>query len=364
MKKLLSILLILALLLPVVAATAEVIGGPGYMYVYTANGKTLNVRSSPNSGDNVIGHLKYGARVYVTDFLGQWCAINFNGGTAYVQGRFLQWYELQSKPQPDPAEKEKKGKEAKRARELASERNVDSPFMIQVIATRTTGFINVREQPSSLNRRVESCPDGTTLEVNGETDHWYRVTDPRTGAAGYIYKDYTRVVPQPVQQVAAQTEAQLGKLNVNGEFALQCKLPEGYKLDVLMATGSKIVGGVIPEDASKPSMLLTIAYDEMFSDKERLNDLTAEEVETLKASFTALNEVEFSEMETSHGTKLLVAKETGEDEDFVDFISLYKGYSIEFVLTYPAGGANQTLTDEQIQMCVNFLSDLDFVSAT
>ena len=101
----------------------------------------------------------------------------------------------------------------------------------------------------------------------------------------------------------------------------------------------------------------------MFSDKERLNDLTAEEVETLKASFTALNEVEFSEMETSHGTKLLVAKETGEDEDFVDFISLYKGYSIEFVLTYPAGGANQTLTDDQIQMCVNFLSDLDFVPA-
>lgn len=363
MKKLLSLLLVLALLLPVAAATAEIIGGPGYMYVYTANGKTLNVRSSPNTGDNIIGHLKYGAQVYVSDFMGQWCAINFNGGTGYVQGRFLQWYAPKDKPQPDPAEKEKKEKEEKRAKELASEKDVDTPFMIEVVATRSTGFINVREQPSSLNRRVESCPDGTPLEVNGETDHWYRVTDPRSGASGYIYKDYTKVLPQPVQQVAADAEAQLGKLNVNGEFTLQCKLPEGYKLDVLMATGSKIVGGVIPEDASKPSMLLTIAYDEMFADKERLNDLTDEEVETLKASFSDLNEVEFSEMETSHGTKLLVAKETGEDEDFVDFISLYKGYSVEFVLTYTAGGENQTLTDDQIQMCVDFLSDLDFVPA-
>ena len=52
MRKLLSLLLVLALLLPVAAATAEIIGGPGYMYVYTANGKTLNVRSSPNTGDN------------------------------------------------------------------------------------------------------------------------------------------------------------------------------------------------------------------------------------------------------------------------------------------------------------------------
>ena len=76
-----------------------------------------------------------------------------------------------------------------------------------------------------------------------------------------------------------------------------------------------------------------------------------------------MNDVEFSEMETSHGTKLLVAKETGEDDDFVDFISLYKGYSVEFVLTNEAGASSQTLTDEQVQMCVDFLSDLDFIPA-
>ena len=362
MKKLLCLVLALALLIPAAAGMAAgLIGGPGYMYVYTANGKTLNVRSSPNTGDNIIGHLKYGSRVYVSDFLGDWCAISYNGSTAYVQGRFLQWYAPKAKPDPDPAEKEKEAKERKREVEIASEKDVDEPFMIQVVATRSTGFINIRKGPSSLDARIESCPDGTPLKVVGETENWYRVMDERNGKEGYIFKQYTRILPTPAQP--SVTEAQLGQLDVNGAFTIQCKLPEGYKLDVLMSTGSRIVGSVIPKDADKPRMLLTITYDEMFSDKERLNDLTDEEVETLKASFTDLNDVEFSEMETSHGTKLLVAKETGEDDDFVDFISLYKGYSMEFVLTNEAGTSSQTLTDDQIKMCVDFLSDLDFIPA-
>ena len=34
----------------------------GYYYVYTENGKTLNVRDTP--GGKVVGHLKYGDRIY------------------------------------------------------------------------------------------------------------------------------------------------------------------------------------------------------------------------------------------------------------------------------------------------------------
>ena len=363
MKKLLGLMLVLALLLPVAAGLAGGLVGPGTMFVCTANGKSLNVRSTPRVEDNIIGHLKYGAEVHVSEFQGDWCVIDWGDTCAYVQGRFLQWYAPKEKPQPDPAEKEKKEKEAKREKEIASEKDVDEPFMIQVVATRSSGFINMRKGPSSLDKRIEACPDGTPLEVNGETDNWYRVTDSRNGKSGYIFKQYTKLLPAPVQPADTDTEAQLGRLNVNGRFTLQCKLPEGYKLDVLISTSSRIIGAVLPTDSKKPRMLLTVAYDEMFADRESLNDLTDEEVETLKASFTDLNDVEFSEMETSHGTKLLVAKETGDDADFVDFISLYKGYSVEFVLSHDTEAEDQTLTDEQIKMCVDFLSDLDFVPA-
>ena len=120
---------------------------------------------------------------------------------------------------------------------------------------------------------------------------------------------------------------------------------------------------LVAEDEQRPQMMLTIAFDEMFANVDRMNDLSAEELETLKASFTDLNEVEFTEAETAAGTKLLVAKETGNDEDFVSIISLYKGYSIEFVLYPNPKAASQVLTDVQIQTGIEFLSNLDFIPA-
>ena len=94
-----------------------------------------------------------------------------------------------------------------------------------------------------------------------------------------------------------------------------------------------------------------------------MNNLSAEEIDTLKASFTDMNEVEFSETETAAGTKLLIARETGSDEDFVSILSLYKGYSVEFVLSPNPNAANQKLTDEQIQAGIAFLSALEFIPA-
>jgi hypothetical protein len=47
----------------------------------------------------------------------------------------------------------------------------------------------------------------------------------------------------------------------------------------------------------------------------------------------------------------------------VDILSVYKGYSIEFLMTPNPSAKNQTLTDAQTQMCIDFLSELDFVPA-
>ena len=47
--------------------------------------------------------------------------------------------------------------------------------------------------------------------------------------------------------------------------------------------------------------------------------------------------------------------------DFVDIMTVYKGYSIEFVMYPNPTAANQSLSDKQVQMCIDFLSNLDFV---
>ena len=73
--------------------------------------------------------------------------------------------------------------------------------------------------------------------------------------------------------------------------------------------------------------------------------------------------VEISYMKTAHGTKLMVVKEVTDGIDYVDFYTIYNGYEIEFVLTQSLANLGEPLTDEQIQMAVQFLSDLDFVAA-
>jgi uncharacterized protein YgiM (DUF1202 family) len=362
MKKLISILAAVALLLTMTVsiASAEEKGlGLGTMFVYTENGKTLNVRSTPETGDNVIGQLAYGAQVNVIGFEGGWARITYLGGTAWVQSRFLQWYAPGPKPTPQPEPKPDPDAEQMNA-ELNSEVSIPRTIA-QAQARRATGWVNMRIYPSKETGCVQTCPDGAELIAFAETINWYHVTDPATGNSGYIRKDFLKIVP--VEQPVVDEETRIGTLNVNGEFMLQGKIPEGYKLQVISARNTRIIAALVAEDESRPQMLLTIAFDEMFANKERMNDLSAEEIETLKASFTDMNEVEFTDGETAAGTKLLIARETGSDEDFVSIISLYKGYSVEFVLSPNPKAAEQKLTDEQIQTGIDFLSNLDFIPA-
>ena len=92
-----------------------------------------------------------------------------------------------------------------------------------------------------------------------------------------------------------------------------------------------------------------------------MNDMSEDDLKILENSFKELNEVEITYRETGHGTKLLVARETGSDDDFVDILAIYKGYFIEFNMTPSPDAANKELTDEQVQMCIDFLTDVDFI---
>ena len=366
MKKLISILTAVVLLLTVTVSFAAAEGklpGLGTMYVYTENGKTLNVRSTPETGDNIIGHLEYGAKVNVTAFEGSWAKIAYLGGNAWVQSRFLQWYVPGPKPtpQPDPEPEPVPDPDTEQMYEELQSEVAIPQTTVQAQASRTSGWVNMRVYPSKETGRVETCPDGTQLTAFAETINWYHVTDPVTGNSGYIRKDFLKVLP--FEQPVVDEETRIGTLNVNGEFMLEGKIPEGYTLQVLSARNTKIIAALVAEDESRPQMLLTIAFDEMFANVERMNDLSPEEIETLKATYTDMNDVAFSEAETAAGTKLLVARETGSDEDFASILSLYKGYSVEFVLSPNPNAAEQKLTDEQIQAGIDFLSNLEFIPA-
>ena len=157
----------------------------------------------------------------------------------------------------------------------------------------------------------------------------------------------------------AEKEA-IGAISMNGAFELRGVLPEGYQLTPLSEEPGYYLASLSAEDG-RPTMTISIAYEELMSDVDRLNDLDDEALAKIEATFQAEDGVEVTYMETALGTKLMVVKEIVDVVDYVDFYTIYKGYEIEFVLTQPQANAGQPITDEQIQTAVKFLSDLDFV---
>ena len=161
----------------------------------------------------------------------------------------------------------------------------------------------------------------------------------------------------------APEKEQLGTINVNGEFNLKCALPEGYRVIVADAQSTHLLATIMSDDPEKPVLILSIAFDEAYANVARMNDLTDEDLAFIEGTFQVDYNVEITYAETTHGTKLLIAKEVGEKQDFVDIMSVYQGYFIEFVMTPGFEATDKTLTEEQIQMCINFLSELDFEPA-
>jgi hypothetical protein len=147
---------------------------------------------------------------------------------------------------------------------------------------------------------------------------------------------------------------------VNGEFELTCKLPADYSIQVVDMRGESIRAAILSEDMTKPEMYLDIAYDELYGEVARMNDMSDDDLLVLENTFTATDQVEISYSETGYGTKLLLAREVGLDEDFVKILSVYNGYFVEFTMTPNPNAASKTLTDDQIQTAIQFLTDVMF----
>ena len=363
MKKLISMMVALILILTAMTFVTSASATCSEMYVVSKNGKGVNVRAAPSKQAAVLRQVAYGETVLVDwSYAGNdgWSRLVWGSyGDAYIMTQFLSATKPGPKPTPDPAEKEKEAEQKKLKDEQNSEHAVE-PYYIIVQPTRTSGWVNFRSGPSKTTAKIRSFSGGQEMLVIAETNNWYKAEDSETGKTGYLSKAFAIRSGKEITKTTGDGTEKLGTLSVNGEFDLTCRLPEDYKLQVVNTRGEKIIASVLSDDMTKPEMYLTIAYDETYSDVERMNDLSEEDLKILEESFSDMNDVNITYRETGHGTKLLIAREVGSDTDFVDILAIYKGYFIEFNMTPNPKAANQALTDEQIQMCIDFLTDVDF----
>lgn len=153
-----------------------------------------------------------------------------------------------------------------------------------------------------------------------------------------------------------------GVIRANGEFTLKGILPEGYKVIPFQLDDDTILSFFRSEDATKPELMLSIAYDETYSDVDRLNDLDDDALAILEKTFTDTDPyANITYDETAYGTRLLLSRTQTESYDALTVFSIYKGYFVEFTITPSKVAVNEKLTDEEIEQCIHFLSELDFV---
>ena len=149
----------------------------------------------------------------------------------------------------------------------------------------------------------------------------------------------------------ADEKTELGSVEA---FSIRSIIPEGYTYNLITSNGLNLVG-ILTGEEGKPTITFSIAYNEEYTGVERFNDVDEETVQEIKDSFLNMDDVVFEDLETAYGTRLL--KVTQANRSFADIYSIYREYETEFVIT-----AQSEVTDEDIQMLLQFISDMDFVA--
>lgn len=203
MKKVIS--LILAMMLLVLFTSAVMSESQGTdMYVYTKNGKPLNVRSSMSTEDdsNIIGSLKYGTKVVTYGHQDGWAIIDYGNTTGYIMYRFL----VKEKPDPytgsnssSSASTQKKTsfstKDASTVAQLntlVASAKIVTPYTVTVRPARASGWVYMRWFPSKSAETLASFRANYELTVIAELKDWYQVSDPDSGKVGFVYKSYVQ----------------------------------------------------------------------------------------------------------------------------------------------------------------------------
>ena len=208
-NRILSLMLMAALIITLAVPAALAVDnspgtGEGDYYVYTENGKGLNVRETP--GGTVVGSLKYGTKIHCYYNTDGWALIDYKYdkpgygvGTyaCFVSSRFLQ----KSRPAARKSQAEKAAETATAGgetsmdelnREFESAKKVTEPYKITLRPTRVTGWVNMRWAPYKGSAVVCTYSANDQLLVISELQNWLQVEDGETGYVGFISKEFVQ----------------------------------------------------------------------------------------------------------------------------------------------------------------------------
>lgn len=154
-------------------------------------------------------------------------------------------------------------------------------------------------------------------------------------------------------------------VTMTGSFSVKYnKLPEYYTMKVLHQDENTFAAEIESSDASKPILVLSMAYSDEWAEVKTLADASEEDIAAVKDDFYAVTELDegdliFDYAETGLGTKLLVAR--SKDGEAGAIYCIYMGYEIE-VDMFP-GADKKPITDDDLKTVITFLTDIEFTPA-
>ncbi|MCI5957243.1 MAG: SH3 domain-containing protein [Clostridiales bacterium] len=182
-KRILSTLLAAAMLFALALPTGA-LANVKRRYVYTANGGSLNMRTSPVShADNKLQSIPYGAEVLVESYVNNntWAYVSYNNVAGYVMARYLVTEMPAKKAEPSQNED---------ASTVSFKGFTRVSYDVLVRAHTPGGYVNLRWAPSMDLAVQEKVNDGSVLHVIAQNHSWAQVENPATGAVGFMLRSF------------------------------------------------------------------------------------------------------------------------------------------------------------------------------
>jgi uncharacterized protein YgiM (DUF1202 family) len=158
------------------------------MYVYTSNGKALNLRQQPSTDSPILAKIPFGAAVEVYQpFNSTWYSIGYNGFTGYVMSHYL----VASPPGPKPT--------AKPSPTAAPDNTLSNSmydgftavyYQAEVRPNASSGHVNLRWGPSLYADIHGRYYMNDVLTIMSQNNTWCQVLDETNHVMGFIMRKF------------------------------------------------------------------------------------------------------------------------------------------------------------------------------
>ena len=150
-------------------------------------------------------------------------------------------------------------------------------------------------------------------------------------------------------------------IDFHDRIQLRGTLPDGYMYSILSQSDLTMECAVFSDDPAAPCLKIFISFNESYAGAQNLDALGSDTLERVKMGFSEENEVAFDMFTTASGVSLLQVRETGGDQDFLDFYTVCLGHEIELTLVAGNEAPGLALTEAQISRCLELMRTLDIL---